>query len=71
MIDRRYLHVHDPDRHPDLWRGDIDLGDGETLNITITHEGIIMDHYVGEIAEVVSTVGMTFDEWTDWMRREG
>jgi len=52
----------------DLWRGDIDLGEGETLNITITHEGIIMDHYIGETGEVSSTVGMTFDEWTEWMR---
>ena len=66
MMDKRYLNVHT--NHDDLWRGDIDLGDGETLNITITQEGIIMDHYVGEISEVVSTVGMTFDEWTDWMR---
>ena len=27
-----------------------------------------MDHFIGETGEVSSTVGMTFDEWTDWMR---
>lgn len=47
----------------------IDLGNGETLQIAITHEGIIMDHFDGDEASVepVSTVGMTFDEWTEWM----
>ena len=29
---------------------------------------LTIKNYVGEIAEVVSTVGMTFDEWTEWMR---
>jgi hypothetical protein len=66
LTEKVYLNVHT--NHGDLWRGDIDLGDGVTLNVTITQEGIIMDHYVGEIGEVVSTVGMTFDEWLDWMR---
>ena len=27
-----------------------------------------MDHFIGETGEVSSTVGMTFDEWTEWMR---
>jgi hypothetical protein len=67
------MNLHSPtlqvnEDHYDLWRGNVDLGDGETLNITITHEGIIMDHFIGETGEVSSTVGMTFDEWTDWMR---
>ena len=67
------MHLHSPtlqvnEDHYDLWRGNVALGDGETLNITITHEGIIMDHFIGETGEVSSTVGMTFDEWTDWMR---
>jgi hypothetical protein len=67
------MHLHAPtlqvsDDHYDLWRGHVDLGDGEILNVTITHEGIIMDHYIGETGEVSSTVGMTFDEWTEWMR---
>ena len=66
MMEKRYLNVHTD--HGDLWRGAIDLGEGETLNITITQEGIIMDHYIGETGEVSSSVGMMFDEWTEWMR---
>ena len=72
MMDVPTLNVHNSVDNTfangDLWRGDIDLGEGETLNIIITSEGIIMDHYIGETGEVSSTVGMTFDEWTEWMR---
>ena len=54
-----------------MWRGNIDLGNGETLSIAVTHEGIILDHFSGEgedwFSDPVSTVGMTFDEWTEWM----
>ena len=25
-----------------MWRGNIDLGNGETLSIVVTHEGIIL-----------------------------
>ena len=49
---------------------EIDLGNGELLQIIITHEGIIMDHYSDPKIEdslLISTVGMTFDEWTEWM----
>lgn len=48
----------------------IDLGNGETLQIVVTHEGIIMDHFAGDgtgFEDSFSTVGMTFDEWTEWM----
>ncbi len=45
----------------------VETEDG-TLNITITGEGIIMDHY--KDGEVSSTVGMTFDEWVEWMEAE-
>ena len=38
MMDAPTLHVND--LHTSLWQGTIDLGDGETLSITITHEGI-------------------------------
>ena len=51
-------------------RTSIDLGNGETLQIVVTHEGIIMDHFVGDgsgFEDSLSTVGMTFDEWTEWM----
>ena len=37
-MDAPVLHVHD--LHTSLWQGTIDLGDGEPLSITITHEGI-------------------------------
>lgn len=51
---------------------DIDLGNGESLQIIVTHEGIIMDHYgdpkIREM-DLISTVGMTFDEWTEWMAK--
>lgn len=66
-MEKRYLNVHTD--HGDLWRGAVDLGEGEILNITVTQEGIIMDHYIGETGEVSSSVGMMFDEWTEWMRR--
>ena len=49
-------------------RTDIDIGDGRTMTITITGEGIIMDVY-GCKADIhqphLGTVGMTFDEWAD------
>jgi len=64
MMDAPTLHVND--LHTSLWQGTIDLGDGETLSITITHEGIIMDHDAGH-PHGTESVGMTFDEWTDWM----
>lgn len=47
------------------WRGNIDLAYNEQLQIVVTHEGIILDHFVGE--DSVSTVSMTFDEWVEWM----
>ena len=46
---------------------EVNLGEGETLNITITSEGIIMDHYKND--DVSSTVGMMFDEWIEWMEK--
>lgn len=49
---------------------EVDLGNGELLQIIVTHEGIIMDHYSDpkiEDSYLISTVGMTFDEWTEWM----
>lgn len=60
-MEKHYLNIHTD--HGDLWRGAIDLGEDETLNITITQEGIIMDHYIGETGEVSSSVGMMFNDW--------
>ncbi len=64
MMDAPTLHVND--LHTSLWQGTVDLGDGETLTVTITYEGIIMDHDVGH-PHGPETVGMTFEEWTEWM----
>ena len=42
---------------------DFDLDDGRVLDVTITHEGIIMD--VFRNMEHLGTAGMMFDEWAD------
>ena len=47
-----------------MYNTQIETEDG-TLNIAITEEGIILDHY--KDGEVSSTVGMTFDEWVEWL----
>ena len=53
---------------------DFDLDDGRVLDVTITHEGIIMDVYdkveTDEDDTVLDdvhsgTAGMMFDEWAD------
>ena len=49
-------------------RTNITLADDTELQIVVTEEGIIMDHFIGN--DEVSTVGMTFDEWTDWMQEQ-
>ena len=53
--------------HGDLWRGQVNLGEGDTLSIVITHEGIILDHLHSQTGEASSTVAMTFDEWLDFV----
>jgi len=54
-------------------RTDIDIGDGRTLTVNITGEGIIMDVY-GSKADThqphLGTAGMMFDEWAEWIIRE-
>jgi hypothetical protein len=49
-----------------------DIGDGRTLTIQITGEGIIMDVYEPGFRNIdedkhIGTVGMMFDEWADWI----
>jgi hypothetical protein len=56
-------------------RFNIGLDDGRTLNVIATHEGFIMDVYGCATDEDIEdgtmpcygTVGMTFDEWADWI----
>jgi len=51
------------------------LDNDEYMVIKVTHEGIIIDVYedtvndgVCEHGYLVATVGMTFDEWADWVK---
>ena len=59
---------------------EIDLGDGRKMTINITGESIVMDVYErqpeGGDYDLLNTsdedvhvgaVGMTFDEWADWV----
>jgi len=53
-------------------RTEIDIGDGRTLTISITGEGLIMDVYEPGFRNIdedkhIGTVGMMFDEWADWI----
>ena len=51
----------------------VGLGDGRTLMVNVTVEGIIMDvysprregHALNVYHDHLGTVGMTFDEWAD------
>ena len=51
------------------------LDNDEYMVVKVTHEGIIIDVYedtvndgVSDHGHLVATVGMTFDEWADWVR---
>lgn len=39
---------------------------GQALNVNVTDEGIILDA-IDNDGEVIGTVGMTFDEWYDFV----
>ena len=53
-----------PQWHPEPTT--FELGDGtETLQVTVTEEGVIMDAYFD--GDMVGTVGMMADEWFDWV----
>jgi hypothetical protein len=52
-------------------RTEINIGDGRTMTINITGEGIIIDVFGRAPQEfsddtLLGTVGMTFDEWAEW-----
>ncbi len=57
----------------------VGLGDGRTLMVNVTVEGIIMDvysprregHALNVYHDHLGTVGMTFDEWADWIAGDG
>jgi len=57
-------HTHPP--REQLTPTTFELGDGtETLQVTVTEEGVIMDAYFD--GDMVGTVGMMADEWFDWV----
>ena len=58
--------VTDRSEHGDIHRGFTAVDDGE-LNITITHEGVIIDLYDDEAGELVGTIANTFDEIAEIM----
>ena len=61
----------------------VDLGDGRNLLVNVTEEGVIMDVFQNRpvhdkgavvpipkgryVSEHLGTVGMTFEEWADWI----
>jgi hypothetical protein len=51
--------VVDPSEHGDIHRGYVKIGDLE-LNVTITHEGLIIDLYDDNIGSPVGTFANTF-----------
>ena len=63
--------IAEEERHQPGSRTEVDLGESRHMTINITDEGIIMDVF-GEpdenLDEVhLGTVGMTFDEWAEWI----
>jgi hypothetical protein len=38
-----------------------------SLNIKITGEGVIMDAFDNDLNELIGTLGMTYDEWFDFI----
>ena len=50
----------------------VDLGDSRHLLVNVTGEGVIMDVFArrpeyADQDEHLGTVGMTFEEWADWI----
>lgn len=48
------------------WRNNVELGEGEQLQIVVTSEGIILDLFEND--ELAGTFGQTFDEIADQIR---
>lgn len=61
--------ITDPSEHDDKHRGFIDL-DGQQLNITITHEGIVIDLYDDDAGELVGTFANTFTELAEMIEED-
>lgn len=59
--------ITDPSEHDDIHRGFIDV-DGLQLNITITHEGLIVDLYDDSQGDLIGTFANTFTELADMLQ---
>ena len=63
-------NITDPSEHDDIHRGFIDLG-GKELNITITHEGVVMDLFDDVNGYgLVATFARTFGELAEWLKED-
>ena len=62
-------NITDPSEHDDLHRGFIDI-DGKELNITLTHEGIIIDLYDDSKGELIGTFANTFTELVERLQED-
>lgn len=43
------------------------IDDDFHINVRITDEGVILDSYSPNEAELLGTIGMTWDEWADYI----
>jgi len=72
--------IYESETGEGLGRFMIDLGDGRNMTVNVTSEGIIMDVYerqpeggdydllnTSDEDVHLGTMGMTFDEWADWV----
>ncbi len=63
--------IAEEERHLPGSRTEVDLGESRHMTISITDEGIIMDVFGPPDEELndlhLGTVGMTFDEWAEWI----
>jgi len=62
-------NVTDPMEHHDIHRGFVYI-DGQNLNITITHEGIIIDLYDDSEGELIGTFADTFTELAERLQED-
>ena len=69
--------IYESETGEGLGRFMIDLGDGRSMTVNVTDEGIIMDVYGLQEDEAngmvrddlhLGTVGMMFDEWAEWVQ---
>lgn len=60
-----------PPQYGDGCRADLTLDDGRLFVINMTEEGVIMDLFDGPEDGDPKTIGMTYDEWAEFVDTEG